>query len=106
MYKLLATLVFGVIAVSANAIAADSEKSDDAKHQEMFTKMKKMHVEGIQSRISVLNTALSCVNAATTHDQMKECNEQEHKAMEALHEKQKAAMESMRPYGGKGNGKK
>jgi len=102
MNKLLAGLIVGFFAVSVNAIAADTPpKADGGKQQEMFTKMKQMHVDGIQSRIAVLQTALSCVNAATGHDQMKQCNEQEHKAMESLHEKQKAAMESMRPEAGK-----
>jgi len=102
MNKLLAGLIVGFFAVSVNAIAADTPpKVDGGKQQEIFTKMKQMHVDGIQSRIDVLQTALSCVNAATGHDQMKQCNEQEHKATEAFHDKQKVAMESMETEGGK-----
>jgi hypothetical protein len=102
MNKLFATLFFGFFAVSVNAVAADAApKTDDAKHQEMFSKMKQLRIDGIQGRISVLQTALSCVNAATSHEQMKPCQEQEQKAMEDLREKQKAAMEAMRPAGGR-----
>lgn len=74
---------------------------DDAKHQEMFSKMKQVTVDGIQGRITILQTALSCVNAATNHEQMKSCREQEHKAMEAHKEKQEAEREAMRPAGGR-----
>lgn len=74
---------------------------DDAKRQEMFSKMKPVIVEGIQGRIAILQTALSCVNAATNHEQMKSCREQEHKAMEAHKEKQEAEREGMKPAGSK-----
>ena len=102
MNKLLATLMVGFLAASINAFAVDAgPKADGPKQQEMFSKMKQMHAEGIQSRITVLQTTLSCVNAAINHEQMKSCREQEQKAMEALHEKQKANMEAMKPAGGK-----
>lgn len=100
---LIMTVLAGTSITAAGADSAQQGKGDDAKRQEMFTKMKQMHIEGIQSRISVLQTAQSCVNAATNHDQMKACHEQEKKSMEALRDKQKAAMESMRPSEGKKN---
>ena len=105
--KLLAVLLTTALAgTSIAAIGADSAqqgKGDDTKRQEMFTKMKQMHLEGIQNRIAVLQTAQSCVNAATTHEQLKACHDQEKKSMEALRDKQQAAMESMRPPERKGN---
>jgi len=70
---------------------------DDAKQQEMFTKMKQIKVDGIQGRISILQNALNCVNAATSHDQMKPCEEQERKAMESLQQQQKAKWEAAKP---------
>jgi len=69
----------------------------DAKQQEMFPKMKQIKVDGIQGRISVLQNALSCVNAATSHDQMRPCEEREHQAMEALQQQQKAKWEALKP---------
>lgn len=70
---------------------------DDAKHQEMFSKMKQIKVDGIQGRISILQNALSCVNAATNHDQMKPCEQQERQAMESLEQQQKAKWEAIKP---------
>lgn len=70
---------------------------DDAKQKEMFTKMKQIKVDGIQGRISILQNALSCVNAATNHDQMKPCEEQERKATESLQQQQKAQWEAAKP---------
>jgi len=70
---------------------------DDAKHQEMFLKMKQIKVDGIQGRISILQNALSCVNSATSHEQMKPCEQQEHQAMESLNLKQKAEWEALKP---------
>jgi hypothetical protein len=95
MSKILTALIASMLALSA--FAADAPKPDDAKKQEMFTKMKQMRVDGIQGRISLLQTAATCVNAATNHDQMKACSEKEHQAMEAFHKEQKAKRESLKP---------
>jgi hypothetical protein len=95
MSKILTAVAVSVIAVSA--FAGDAPKGDDGKRQEMFAKMKQIKVEGMQGRISILQTALSCVNAATSHDQMKPCEEKEHQAMEALNQQQKAKWDAMKP---------
>ena len=88
-----------IVAISALAFASSMgyAMGDDAKHQEMFTKMKQIKVDGIQGRIAILQNALSCVNAATGHDQMKPCEEQERKAMESLQQQQKAKWEAAKP---------
>ena len=70
---------------------------DDAKQQEMFSKMKQIKVEGIQGGISILQNELNCVNAATSHDQMKPCEEQKRNAMESLQQQQKAKWEAAKP---------
>ena len=70
---------------------------DDAKQQERFAKMKQIKVDGMRDRISILQNALSCANAATSHDQMKSCDEQEHKAMESFQQQQKARWEAAKP---------
>ena len=70
---------------------------DAAKHQEMFSKMKQIKVDGIQGRISILQTALNCVNAAISHEQMQPCEQQERQAMESLNLQQKAKWEAIKP---------
>ena len=100
--NLLALVVLTLTASSAYAAGEEQKqrgKGNDGNRQEMFAKMKQLHVDGIQSRITILQTALSCVNAATSHEQMKPCHDQERKSMESLRDKQKAAMESMKPDG-------
>ena len=82
------------LALASSAVYA---MDDEAKHQEMFPKMKQIRVEGIQGRISILQTALSCVNAATSHEQMKPCEQQERQAMESLNQQQKAKWEALKP---------
>jgi len=71
------------------------------QRQEMFSKMKQIRVEGMQARITILQTALSCVNAANSHEQMRPCEEQAHQAMQSLEQQQRAKMEALRPAGGK-----
>jgi Spy/CpxP family protein refolding chaperone len=74
----------------------------EQQRQEMFSKMKQIRVEGMQGRISILQTALSCVNAATSHEQMRPCEEQAHQAMQSLEQQQRAKMEALRSAGGQG----
>ena len=70
---------------------------DDARQQERFTKMKQIKVDGMRDRISIMQNALSCANAATSHDQMRSCDEQERKAMESFQQQQKARWEAAKP---------
>lgn len=103
MKKYLLALI--VLAFSSSAVLAEGEgkgQMDPAKRQEMFTKMKQMKSEGLQARISIMQTALSCVNAATDHDQIKACSQKEHQAMKALHDQHKSKMHEMHPEGRKG----
>lgn len=97
--------LFVLLALALTSLAANAA-GDDAKRQEMFSKIKPVIVEGIQGRITILQTALSCANAATNHEQMKSCREQEHKAMKAHKQKQEAEREAMRPAGGSAGGRK
>lgn len=97
--------LFALLALALASSAAYAT-GDDAKHQEMFSKMKQARVDGIQGRIAILQAALSCVNAATSHEQMKPCEQQEHQAMEAHKQKQEAAREAMRPAGDNAGGRK
>lgn len=83
-----------VLAFSSSMVYA---MGDDAKQHDMFAKMKQIKVDGIQGGISILQNALSCVNAATSHDQMKPCEEQERNAMESLRQQQKAKWDAAKP---------
>ena len=83
-----------VLAFVSSAVYA---MEDAAKQQEMFAKMKQIKLDGIQGRIAIMQNVLSCVNAASSHDQMKPCEEQERKAMESLQQQQKAKWEAAKP---------
>jgi hypothetical protein len=69
------------------------------QRQEKFSEMKQIRVEGMQARIAILQTALGCVNAATSHEQMKPCEQQAHQSMEALEQQQRAKMQALRSGG-------
>ena len=73
---------------------------NDSQRQQMVAKMKQQIVQGIQQRISILQSAVSCVNSASSHEQLKACREQERQSMEAAHKQERSQMESMRPQGG------
>jgi hypothetical protein len=90
MNKLLVAMIIGISAFSVSAFA---EKDI---HAEMFPKKKQVEADSIQGRITILQTALTCVNAATSHDQMKSCHEKAHDAMESLEKQKKTKMEALK----------
>lgn len=106
LFALLALALASSAAYAAGDDAKQQGSGGDAKRQEMFSKMKQVTVDGIQGRITILQTALSCVNAATSHEQIKSCRQQEQRAMEAHKQKQEAEREAMRPAGGSAGGRK
>jgi trehalose-6-phosphatase len=73
---------------------------DDAKHEEMFAKIKKVQVDGLQGRITILQAAMNCITAATNHEQMKSCHQQEHQAMKTHKQKMESMMDAVKPAGG------
>ena len=93
-------LASSAVPAVANADNPGGQQQGGQQHPEMFSKMKQIRIEGMQARISILQTALSCVNAATSHEQMKPCEEQAHQAMQSLEQQQRAKMEALRPAGG------
>ena len=100
MNKLLVSTIVSSLLFTMNTFAENNPKGDDANKQANFAKNKAMHIEGIQSRIVVLQTVLSCVSATTAREQMHACHEKEKSAMEAIrakHEAQKADDEASRP---------
>ena len=100
MNKLLISTIVSSLLFAMSAFAENNPKGGDANNQADFPKHKAMHIEGIQNRIAVLQTALSCISAATAREQMQACKEKEKSAMEAIHAKheaQKAADEASRP---------
>jgi hypothetical protein len=94
-------IVFALV-VSVPVFAQQSDGPEGQRRQEMMSKMKQVKIDGIQGRISILQTSLSCVNDATKFEQMRACEQQEHQAMESLMQQQKAKMDAMRPAGGPG----
>ncbi len=90
-------MIKSLFVIVSLVFAATAALGEENRHQEMFAKMKQAQVEGLQGRINIMQTALSCVIAATTHEQMKSCHQQEHQAMEAHKQKHEAMRESMKP---------
>jgi len=91
---LLYTLAVTILAASTATLAA--ETGGDAKRQEMFANVKAIKVEGIQKRISILQTALSCVQSASTHDAVEACSKTERTSNEELMHAQKEKWEALK----------
>jgi hypothetical protein len=87
----IAILALALISPAAYAMG------DEASQQEMFGKMKQIKVDGIQGRISNMQSLLSCVKAATNHEQFKSCDEQDRKSNESLMQQQKAKWDALKP---------
>ncbi len=91
--------LLAVAIASPLAYAQSNAGSGGPGNPEMFAKVKQVRVDGIQGRIGILQTALTCVNAATTHQQLRPCEQQERQALEALRHQQETQMDALRPSG-------
>jgi len=49
-----------------------------------FAQLKQEILARQQDRINALQQGMACINAAQTHDQLRECRQQEHQALEQL----------------------
>ena len=85
------TLTYILVActIASSAFAQQTPSPSGGQHgpnPEKFQEMKSRMVDHLQKRIQVLQQAQSCVQAATAPDQLKKCHQQEHQAMEQMHE--------------------
>lgn len=85
LFKLI-ILAFTAISISASAEEAKRPggPADGAKKEERFAQIKQKYTQVTEKRIGILQSTLSCVNAATNHEQMKTCHEKERQAMKEL----------------------
>lgn len=75
--------------LTSTAFAQQNTPSTGDQHgpnPQRFQEMKSKMVDHLQKRIQVLQQAESCVQAATAPEQFKTCHQQEHQAMEQLHQ--------------------
>ena len=87
---------FLVAMLCATTCAFAGEEGGDAKRQEHFNKMKQVKLEGMQGRISVMQSAVSCVQSAQNPDGMRACEERERSAMEQHQRHMKDRWESLK----------
>jgi len=69
------------VALLASAAAGAQTPPSPAGGDANFAAHKQKELAKIQQHQQVLQTLQSCVNAATTHDAVKQCNETAHSAM-------------------------
>jgi hypothetical protein len=78
---------------SIAAIAAHAEQGKDA---DRLAKVKEIRLQGIDGRVSALQQEKSCIEAATTHDALKACEQASRQTMKQLEQKQKSSWESLK----------
>lgn len=64
--------------------------------QDIFNRFKQIRIEGIQQRISISQTALSCVQGAQKKEEMMACDEAERNAMKNLEQSQQQKLQALR----------
>lgn len=82
-----------ILGAALLALPVHAEQGQDA---ERFARMKEIKLQGIDGRLSALQQDRQCVQAATTHDAMKACEQASHRAMKDLEQAQKASWESLK----------
>lgn len=91
----------------ASGAALAENKSEGGKPPgptpEMFQKMKAKMLENHQKRVQILQSAESCIQAATAPDQLKSCHEQERKSEEQLRQQNRPMREMMQERQGQNN---
>jgi hypothetical protein len=89
-----AIAILGIVSL---AQAHDTGDNWEAKKQEQFSKIKEVKLQGFREKISILQDAQSCTEAAKTHEDMKPCEERERAAMEDHARRMKDRWESIKP---------
>ena len=73
-----------------NAAAGDNQ----GRHEQVFNQFKQFHIEGIQSRISIEQSLLGCVQGAQKREELMQCHKTAKTAMESLKQSQKQKFQS------------
>ena len=92
-----AIVSIALCAVLPAAFAEEKRGEHEAKKMEHFAKMKDVKLEALRGRITVMQTAASCVQSAQNPDAMRGCEEQERSAMEQHTKHMKERWESLKP---------
>lgn len=90
------TLKIILAAIGAFAVFPISAYAEGGSDPQKFAKHKEIKMQGIDSRVSILQQEKSCVQAAANPGALRACEQATHQAMEQLEEKQKASWESMK----------
>jgi hypothetical protein len=86
------TLIAALV-LSAVATAVYAEGTNDTQR---FDRMKQIKLQGIDGRLSALQQDRGCVQAATTNDAMKSCEQAWRQNMQRLEQQQKSSWESLK----------
>jgi hypothetical protein len=82
--------------MTASTLASADNGAGESFRQNMFNQFKEMRINGIQARMAIDQTALSCVQAAQKHEDMRACEEAAHKSMESLKQSQQQKMQALK----------
>jgi len=98
MRKALGVMLAAIATISASLAVAPvvGAVEEAAKKQDPFADMKQIKLDATQGRIAILQASVSCITAATNHEQAKLCEEKERGDMEAFQQRIKGRWEALK----------
>lgn len=82
--------------LSTTVFADFNHDANNPMQQKIFSQFKQLRLEGMESRISLEQNTLKCVQDSQNRMQMKACFDKSHIAMQNLKQKQQQQMESLK----------
>jgi hypothetical protein len=88
--------VLSIVLLMSAAYAEEKGENWEAKKQEQFGRMKEVKLTAVREKISIMQSAASCIQSAQNYDAAKSCDERERNAMQEHNQKMKERWESLK----------
>lgn len=88
-------LIFLLVIVANSFVFAENTAE---MQQQMFDQFKQIRLSGIQGRITIEETTMSCMQNAKNHDDMLQCEQDAHNSMQTLEENQKQKFMALKTH--------
>lgn len=92
---LLALALGSAPALAQSKTSNNSSRLTPTQQQQLFPTWRTISLQGVQSRLAILQRKQQCLTAASTMDALKTCQRQERDAAMALRQQQRAAIKQM-----------
>jgi hypothetical protein len=85
-----------LLAVSTFVYSQNQTNNHQMMHQQLFNQFKQIRIDGIQQRITIEQTALSCFQSAQDKEAMKACGQTARSAMQNLKQSQQQKIQALK----------